>query len=303
LRHFTLHDRQTGDATFDGVEVRRGWRCPICGKDSWCLRDASRGLTICPWTPSSRQIGNAGYLHADSGVIETRVVAAFMSKPKPRPTKNFRPIADQCHLQNGGMAAQLAISLGVSEASIDRVKCGWSDPHQAWTFPMVDAKLQTVGIRLRSMDGFKYAMPDSHNALFVPTDLTGDGTLYIEEGPTSLAAVLDWGFDCIGRPSCSSCVDMTLEWIMEHGGGRKRNAVIIANKDTRKTRPDGSTFWPGQEGAAKLADRLHGNVRSVKVIEPLIGKDSRDWMTAGATRKSVNFVVNNVGYWQPGRAA
>lgn len=297
-RPFELIDRKTGDVTFAGIAVARGRRCPICGKPDWCLRDHARGLTICPRTPSDRQIGDAGYLHSDNGTIDTRAVAAYMSKPKPRPIPDFRTLATRCYVENGGMTQHLAESLGVSRESMQRLRCGWHDAHSAWTFPMIDSQLRTVGIRLRGMDGSKWAVPGSHNALFVPHDLTYYGPLCIEEGPTSTAAVLDWGFDCIGRPSCSACVDMTLEWVLQHGNGARRDIVIIRNKDEAKHRADGSVFYPGQEGGAKLADRLVGYVRSVKVIEPLKGKDSRQWKAEGGTRKALDWVIDAAPYWR-----
>jgi hypothetical protein len=295
---FTLQDRRTGTVTFSGVPVHRSRPCPICGKPDWCLRDSSRGLTICPRTPSNRQIGDAGYLHADDGIGSICIQAAYNGRPVPRRFVDHGPDARKFTASAAPDELEmLARDLGVSAASLSRLGCGWSTPHRAWTFPMKDARERVVGIRLRAASGDKFAITGSSNALFIPDGLTMNGPLCLEEGPTSTAAVLDCGHDCIGRPSCSSCVDMTLEWIMDHANGPRRDIVIIANNDQARFRPDGSRFYPGQDGAARLAAALHPHVRSVKVVLPLTGKDSREWMRAGATRRSLDFAIKTVGYW------
>jgi hypothetical protein len=297
---FTLQDRRTGDVTFAGVPVHRSRPCPICGKPDWCLRDYARGLTICPRTPSARQIGDAGYLHADHGVPVSVARVVLHSRPVPRPFIDFAPMGGRfAACAKGDDLQRLAESLAVSVESLARLGTGWSVGNNAWTFPMRDARMRIVGVRFRASDGAKFALTGSANALFIPEGLTGEGSLCIEEGPTSTAAVLDWGLDCIGRPSCSSCVDMTLEWVMDHARGARRNVVIIANNDTAKVRADGSRFFPGQEGAGRLAAALHPHVRSVKVVLPLAGKDSREWKTAGGTRRSLDFAINTVTYWRP----
>lgn len=285
-----LKDRDTGDVMFAGVPVSRSRPCPVCGKPDWCLYDAERGLTICPRTPNLRKIGDAGYLHGATPAVRMRVhrhhVAAYV------PPRDFAPeqreYRDARFKRNRELVA-LAASLGVTAESLDRFRVGWSYEHNAWTFPMslggVDA-----GIRLRDSAGFKWAVPGSRNGLFIAWGYGGESPIYIEEGPTSAAALLDMGLYAIGRPSCSACVDATVAWC------RGTPAVIVSNKDTPKQRADGSVFHPGQDGADKLAAAFVDAGRAVKVIEPLHGKDSRDWKLAGATRRTVEAVVDAVRF-------
>ena len=61
-------NEHNGAVAFDGRRVSRRNPCPICGKDSWCLVDADRGLALCPRTEGGRKIGSAGWLHRLDGL-------------------------------------------------------------------------------------------------------------------------------------------------------------------------------------------------------------------------------------------
>jgi hypothetical protein len=59
---------------------------------------------------------------------------------------------------------------------------------------------------------------------------------------------------------------------------KDRTVVIVSDNDAPKTRPDGSHFYPGQEGSARLADRLAKYAKDVYVIHPPWHKDIRQWV-------------------------
>lgn len=187
--------------------------------------------------------------------------------------------------------ADLADSIGVSRENLRRLSVGWSAPHSAFSFPMRDAKSNIVGMRLRTIAAKKFAITGSNDGLVIPTEMSGDGPLMICEGPTDTAAMLDIGFDAIGRPSCNSGVRQILEYLRD----TKREPIIAANYDERKTRPDGSSFFPGQDGAESLAAELFG---STKIIYPLREKDFRAWINAGATRAAIQSVIANTRYFR-----
>ncbi len=109
---------------------------------------------------------------------------------------------------------RLADGLGGTAVSLRRLQIGWSKRHQAWTFPMVGADGNILGIRLRLTDGLKLAVRGGREGLFVPEDLGTDRRLLICEGPSDTAAMLDLGFDAVGRPSCT-------------GGQRQVSEVVI----------------------------------------------------------------------------
>jgi phage/plasmid primase-like uncharacterized protein len=103
---------------------------------------------------------------------------------------------------------RFAAELGVSMNSLLRLSVGWSEDHDAWTFPMRNANGKVVGIRLRRPDGRKVSVTGGHEGLFIPRgrDLYPGEPLLIAEGPTDTAALLDLNFMAIGRPSCTGGV-------------------------------------------------------------------------------------------------
>lgn len=300
MRVFELIDSRTGSVTFSGVNVTRRLRCPVCDKPDWCLRDIDRGLTICPRTVSLHRVGDAGWLHRDSAIDLEVYTRAVRSKPRYEPPPDLSRLAEKFsdHFDSARRcsADQLAASLGVSAASLELFGLGYSTQHRAWSWPMHDATRRVVGIRLRGTDGRKFAVEGSHNGLFLPTAFDEIGPLCIEEGPTSAAAVVDLGFDCIGRPSCNGAVETTVAYLYAHHRTR-REIVIIGNYDDAKARPDGSAFYPGQDGAHALAAGIAPHF-CVRVIFPAIGKDSRDWLRAGATHAVVNALIRNTRPWR-----
>ncbi|MBM4020627.1 MAG: toprim domain-containing protein, partial [Planctomycetes bacterium] len=102
------------------------------------------------------------------------------------------------------------------------------------------------------------------NGLFWPEDLASTGPLLVCEGPTDTAAMLDLGYDAIGRPSCTGAVDMVIQ-VVRHL--RHRDVVILADAD-----------GPGIDGANRLAEAMTEAGRRPKVVRPLEHKDARAWI-------------------------
>lgn len=193
---------------------------------------------------------------------------------------------------------RMAAELGLTAGSLRRLGIAWAGPHRAWAFPMYDENLRVIGIRLRGQDGRKWAVGGSRSGLFIPDAGTGgkfsDGPVLVCEGPTDTATMLDLGFPTIGRPSCIGCEEIVAQLC------RRRDVVIVADRDEPKTAPDGRVFRPGQDGAQRLAAELFGKVRSIRIIYPLSGKDARAWLRAGATRAVVLACIGQAFYWRPG---
>ena len=102
-----------------------------------------------------------------------------------------------------------------------------------------------------------------------------------------MAALLDLGYDAIGRPSCAGAVEMTVNAV---GNLAHRDVVVVADAD-----------GPGVRGAERLARALTEAGHHLKVIQPRKGKDARAWLQAGATRADVDTVIRNALYWRPHR--
>jgi hypothetical protein len=297
-----LANRNTGEVEFVGVAVSRTRPCPICGKPDWCLIDSERGLALCPRVSDGclrgaggheRKLPDGGWLHRFGH--HTKPVNPLICW-EPETTAPTIDASGYCKDYRENLEPEdtrrLGEALGVTPASLDRLELGWNG--YAYSFPMRGPDDAVIGVRLRDIKGNKWAMRGSKNGLFIPRGVKGGGhsQLIIVEGPTDCAAALDLGFSAIGRPSCSGAVDMTQKFC------RGCDVVIVANNDTAKSRPDGSQFWPGQEGAAILANALLSSARSVKVIFPGDCKDVREWLNQGVRREVVSAVIRNGRYWR-----
>jgi DNA primase len=144
---------------------------------------------------------------------------------------------------------------------------------------MTDAAGKLQGIRLRSASGFKYSVSGSRQGLFIPSDLPATELLLIGEGPTDTAALLDFGFSAVGRPSCTGGVRLLVELVRQR---RRADVVIVADGDA-----------PGQRGAGNLAAALLAYSLAVRIITPPDGiKDAREWKRRGATAGDVLAIID-----------
>ena len=167
---------------------------------------------------------------------------------------------------------QLSTELGVTCDSLVSLHVGWSDAEEAWTFPEFNGQETIIGIIRRYPDGTKRAMPRSQRGLYLPSNWrTMDGTIYVPEGASDVAALLSHGIRAIGRPSCT--------------GGRKHLTDLLAETDCDilvlgENDQKDCGHWPGRDGARALATHLAhdlgGRVRWT--LPPDGAKDIRDYL-------------------------
>jgi hypothetical protein len=270
------------------IRVSRKKPCPICQKPDWCSVSETGETVVCMRAESTKPCKSGGWFHQLNEPVQYK--SPVRRKPDPVQPQDFTNLACEYEqrLQNIDM---LARDLGVSARSLERLQVGWSG--QGYSFPMRDGRERIIGIRIRGKSG-KWCVPGSRNGLFWPEDIyaDSDSRLVICEGPTDCAALLDLEFDALGRPSCQGGVDHIIEFLK----GRRRDVVIMADKDPPKKRPDGSVWFPGQEGAARLAQSIRPFVRTLKITKPPFHKDAREWYRAGATHAVVEVVMKNTRY-------
>jgi 5S rRNA maturation endonuclease (ribonuclease M5) len=269
--------------------VTRQAPCPCCGKPDWCLVATDGTTAICPRTESAKRMGDAGYLHT----IDPMKRDAIRRESR----KTLRMVTDST-IDFAGLwrmwmqatltarVADLADELGVSRESLSRVGCARAESFNAWAFPMRSPNNTIVGVRLRGAEGRKFAVRGSRSALFIPRDLAGVGPLVVCEGPTDCAAMLDLGFDAIGRPDCQSGRTAIADLMRRM---HARDVVIFADAD-----------GPGLRGAEMLAADLWMPVR---IVAPPRHKDIRDWKCAGATRAAVESIIRAAPYVARRRSA
>jgi phage/plasmid primase-like uncharacterized protein len=190
------------------------------------------------------------------------------------PPINFDAMAAQCEAALGPhRRALLANELGVASDALSRLQVGWSQVHRSFTFPMRNASGYARGIRLRRMDGSKWAVKGSRQGLFLPRHFPLDESLMVCEGASDTAAMLTACFSAVGRPSCNGGADLLVDLVAHY---RPADVVIVADRDAA-----------GERGARDLAAQLVPHVAyGVKVITPPT-KDAREWVNRGADRLDV----------------
>ena len=263
------------------TRVAKSRPCVVCGKPNWCMAATDGTEAICCRVESDHPVpGLLGWRHPMNGtpIATARVVYSQWKSPQASP-EMARLTMKYTDALGEGQLEQHAKSLGVSEAALSMLACGWSRKHQAYTFPMRDHRQQIIGIRLRNYEGKKWAIDGSNNGLFMAEFDDPMNPILVCEGPTDTAAMLDLGFDAIGRSSCRGEVEMLVQFAKSHS----RDWVIVSDID-----------GPGVDGAAQLTAKLIPHVRSVRVIRPLRGKDAREWVCKGATRETVEAVIESV---------
>lgn len=161
---------------------------------------------------------------------------------------------------------ELAAALMLPIAGLLAFEVGWDG--EAFTFPMKNERREIVGIRRRFIDGRKTAVPGSKNGLFIPREIDGE-LIFLPEGPTDSAALRSVGLNAIGRPACRLGEG---ELVVCCRGLRP---IVVSDRDT-----------PGRNGAKHLADML-----GCQIIEPMEGKDMRQWINMGATKRDVLSLV------------
>lgn len=254
--------------------------CPICQKD-WCAIHRNGEVVYCMRVESALPKGD-GWIHRLTDPVP---VPKVRLRPKPaQPVKSFTDLA--CTLSEKLLnIVGVADDLGVSVRSLERLLTGWNGNV---CFPMRSQDEQVIGIRVRGK-GQQWCVPGSLNGLFWPQGL--DYTqLYLPEGPTDCAALLTAGFNAIGRPSCSGGVRMITALVQKT---KCRTVIVVADNDEEKFRPDGSGYFPGQDGAEKLAQALKDIVPTVKILTPPRHKDVREWLNDGGSGDIIRSVVDS----------
>ena len=280
------------------TRVSKKLPCPICGRHDWCLvsRDDPASRAICKRTESRFKWGEAGWMHRLRDDDRPRSLGSgSFTIDRAEPAGAVTQLFAQS--QRGINAAALAGSaaeLGVSVDSLERLEVGFltqgamasAGMHlrcTAATFPMRGVDGAVIGLRLR-IPGRKFAIKGSRNGLFIPRGLSETPSrLLVAEGESDTAALLDLGFDVVGRPGCTSCVQLILRLVKYFAPSE---VVVVSDNDHQ-----------GRRGAADLARQLRLHCGSVRVLAPPgLVKDARAWKNAGATRGTIEEAIATTAF-------
>lgn len=213
----------------------------MVSKPDWCIYIGPRenpDACICARIESNKRCGDAGWLH--------KLTDKRWDIPKHEPHQD-EPLPDFTRMQQWFRRdvqkvdiESFASSLGLTSYSLNRLGIGWCG--WGWTFPMRDEGGVVRGVRVRKPDGSKLAITGSKDGLFVPDGLEYACGIYICEGPTDTAAMLDMGFEAVGRPSCQ--------------GATKTLAALVAKIKPPFVAIVADSDAPGMKGAMMLKKEI-----------------------------------------------
>src|SRR6185312_9917805 len=236
--------------------------CPICGATDWCsFGDKS---VLCRRAESDRPHYDRGgsldgWYHFDGDAKPVFKAPAKFIPPSTFNLSEFLAVQSQYSTDR---VAKLADNLNVSVESLQELGTCWSSRHNAFAFPMRDGNGAIVGARMRNSSGLKWAWDGSNgSAIFLPMVAAADifelryrDVLFLPEGPTDTAAFRSIGLLAWGRPNCNSGVEQILSLMKQHQWMQFiKRVVVVSDNDEIKTRPDGSEWRPGYDGALRLA--------------------------------------------------
>ena len=238
------------------ARVTKANPCVVCRHTSWCCVSESWVLCmrVASDMPSKGQAG--GWLHRVGDAVPKPVVRVEPERPHINATALMRAWMSETGRTQTDLFAQ---KLGVSFAALVSLGIAWAQEHRAWAFPMKDEYGNTIGIRLRSERGEKWAVRGSRAGLFYGGEPSG--IVYVLEGPTDTAAAMTIGLVAVGRPSCQGQEEMIVARLKQ-----ATRVVIVADNDS-----------PGWTGAMRLQGMLR--VPSITWAPPQ--KDFREFVRQG----------------------
>lgn len=251
--------------------------CPVCGSPDWCAFGDFK--VKCMRVQSAHASADGGWYHSYPG--EQKPLRTLPARAVPPPINAADLMNEYLWETTDSQLGDFAARIGVSFESLQSIGAAWCRKHSAWAFPMRDGFGNTVGIRLRSLDGFKWAVTGSRSGIFWPKSQP-EKVAWLCEGPTSTAAALSLGLFAIGRPNCSSG-DEILKVALERL--KIYRVVIVADNDDK---PNG--LRPGFAGAWKLKKSLR--LPSVIWTPPV--KDIRQFLNLGGTRADIDSEIKNM---------
>lgn len=243
--------------------------CPACGRADWTCRAGDRAF-VCMRVESERSATDGGWYHSYAS-----------ERPKiPARIKTYSTSVNLSTVKIKSCGEDLAVELGVSMKSLVALGVGWSDINNAWMFPMRNGKNEIVGYNRRFRNGEKKIMAGTKAGLYIP-QIETQPMVFICEGGSDTAALLDMGFFAIGRFNVSSGAEFLKEWFRIN---KIYQCVIIADNDELK-KYAGGMGRPGIEGATRLKADL--GMKSVIWQPPSPCKDLREFKKRGGTRELI----------------
>lgn len=154
----------------------------------------------------------------------------------------------------------LAEKWDVSPTIISELGIGW-DSH-AHTIPMYELN-KIIGIQRQFTAGYKCMVSGSQLGLIVPMTMYGGSVLFMPEGASDLACLLDMGYHGIARPNALVGKELVYNWLKRYNPAYSL-IVIVADNDEA-----------GHRGSTELADYIDSERARTKIVIPGSYKDIR----------------------------
>jgi len=281
--------------------------CPVCGHKGWCMLSNDGELCICHRTMNDRPTKQG-----DGWIFRLRDSPLPASRraqpPPPPPPQGPTPAEHFATLPHGDdvqvrLCRELMRELSIPVAFFEMHDVRWDRSARAAAFPMRDAGGRVTGIRYRELKtGRKWSYRGSKDGLFyIPELIPVCDEIVVCEGPTDMLAACACGIWAVGRSSCvtgSAALGHLKGYLRSH---EVRRVTIAADNDEPKTRPDGTQWRPGWDGAAKLARDLGCACRVALPFARF--KDLRDWYAHGGMTEEKFRVAAAAAKWLGGEDA
>jgi len=231
---------------------------------------------------------NGGWIH----LLEKK--ADYIKPTIQKKKKDANRIACDCyaHPKAEIVRKNLALQLGVTCQSLEELVVGYGvdyDGSEWASFPSRGENGHITGVVRRYNNGLKKTVAGTSNAGVFCKQWwwIGNGTVYIVEGPSDVAAMLDAGLCVLGRPSNIGGTQVLTQYLKRR---QPKRIVVIGENDEKPERRgevdscpkscNGCSYcFPGAYGAIATASRLSKVLsQKVETIMPPNGyKDVREW--------------------------
>lgn len=257
------------------VRVCKSKPCPICGKFDWCLL-GQKGA-ICMRVQVGKEFKNGGWFHP----YDTSFKAPTPKREPERPSINTTALMRRwTERTKPEWITKLSDLLGVKSIGLMAIGCAWAAEHKAWAFPMKDGYGSPCGVRLRAMNGQKWAVKGSRDGIFLP-EITPGSLVFVCEGPTDTAAAISIGIQAVGRSSCGTGLNQ-IQTVFRRL--HVERAVVLLDND-----------GPGVLGGKRFCD--HINVPTCTWVPPC--KDLREFVKSGGTKELIEAMLKGFVWQQP----